>query len=247
MRPPSVVAHCHGCRVPTKALVRTPCPSAQTDKHSPGHRCTESDPRRRSPSPSPGVALAPPVAVLSDAAPVFPLSTPGPRGVPPSRRSPARLRRYHLLDRLARWMADVFTAVAHGVEGFTRVFVLKRLRPELAHDKQAVAQFIDEARMQSNLVHSNIVPVFDFGRVGNEYFMTQEYIVGRDVVRLIARYYEHTQQTLTPRLAYYIAHETLQALQYAHSNGSRGAKGNHLGNRSPRRLRAATSHSPRAR
>ena len=124
-------------------------------------------------------------------------------------------------------MADVFTAVAHGVEGFSRVFVLKRLRPELSQDKDAVGQFIDEAQMQSNLVHSNIVPVFDFGRVGNEYYMTQEYIVGRDVVRLIARYYEHTQQTITPRLAYYIAHETLLALQYAHARTDR--EGRHLG------------------
>lgn len=130
--------------------------------------------------------------------------------------------RYHLLDRLGQGgMADVFTAVAHGVEGFTRVFVLKRLRPELARDKEAIAQFVDEARMQSTLVHSNIVPVFDFGRVSEEYFMTQEYIVGRDLVRLMARYYERHQQTLVPRFAYYVAHETLQALQYAHTKRDR--------------------------
>ena len=36
-----------------------------------------------------------------------------------------------------------------------------------------MGQFIDEARMQASLVHSNIVPVFDFGQVGNESFMTQ--------------------------------------------------------------------------
>jgi serine/threonine-protein kinase len=73
-------------------------------------------------------------------------------------------------------------------------------------------------------VHSNIVPVFDFGRVANEYFMTQEYIVGRDLVRLIARYYEHCQETIPDRLAYYIAHETLLALQYAHTKRDREGK-----------------------
>ena len=136
--------------------------------------------------------------------------------------------RYQLLDRLGEGgMAEVFTAVAHGVEGFSRVFVLKRLRPELAHDKEAIGQFIDEARMQASLVHSNIVPVFDFGRVADEYFMTQEYIVGRDLVRLIARNYEHSQQTLDPKVAYYIAHETLLALEYAH--GKRDRQGQALG------------------
>jgi len=75
-------------------------------------------------------------------------------------------------------MSELFVAETTGVEGFSRNFVLKRLRRELARNKEAIAQFIDEARMQASLVHSNVVPVFDFGVVNGEYFMTQEYIVG---------------------------------------------------------------------
>jgi hypothetical protein len=144
-------------------------------------------------------------------------------------RTPNRVfGRYKLLDHLGQGgMADVYTAVASGVEGFTRTFVLKRLRPELSHDKDAVSQFIDEARMQAGLVHSNIVPVFDFGVVGDEYFMTQEYIVGRDMVRVIQRYFDHTQRALEPRYAYYVAHETLLALEYAHTK--RDKEGNPMG------------------
>jgi serine/threonine protein kinase len=85
-------------------------------------------------------------------------------------------------------MSELFIAKAAGIEGFTRSFVLKRLRGELAHDQHAVAQFIDEARLQAELVHSNIVPVFDFGVVAGEYFMTQEYIAGRDLARLLERH-----------------------------------------------------------
>jgi serine/threonine-protein kinase len=133
-----------------------------------------------------------------------------------------RFGRYELVNRLGEGgMAEIFTAVARGVEGFSRVFVLKRLRKELCRDKDAVAQFIDEARMQASLVHSNIVPVFDFGRLADEYFMTQEYIVGRDLMRVMAAFYEYRQQTLSPRLAYYIAHEVLQALAYAHTRRDR--------------------------
>jgi len=135
-----------------------------------------------------------------------------------------RFGRYKLLNRLGEGgMSEVFTAIAEGVEGFTRVFVLKRLRKELCRDKEAVGQFIDEARMQATLVHGNIVPAFDFGRVGDEYFMTQEYIVGRDLCRVMASYYEHRQDTVPARLAYFFAFETLQALQYAHTrNGKDG-------------------------
>lgn len=128
--------------------------------------------------------------------------------------------RYRLLDRLGEGgMSEVFTAVAQGVEGFSRTFVLKRLRPELAREREAVAQFIDEARLQAGLVHSNIVPVFDFGMIGNgEYFMTQEYIVGRDLLRLMTRLQDKSTGGLEPTVAYYVAHETLQALAHAHDH-----------------------------
>ncbi|HTB56270.1 MAG TPA: serine/threonine-protein kinase [Polyangia bacterium] len=125
--------------------------------------------------------------------------------------------RYKLVDRLGEGgMSELFVAEVAGVEGFTRNFVLKRLRPELARDKEAVSQFIDEARMQAGLVHSNIVPVFDFGVVAGEYFMTQEYIVGRDLARFVGRYIEQYDASLPEAMSYYIAHETLQALAYAH-------------------------------
>src|SRR5439155_24566212 len=78
-------------------------------------------------------------------------------------------------------MARVSIAVSHGAEGFRRQFVLKRLKPELQLNPELVAQFIDEARLGASLVHSNIVPVFDFGHDELGYFMAQEYILGRDL------------------------------------------------------------------
>jgi len=163
-------------------------------------------------APAPVVVnLAPPPAPAA-AAPSAPMPI-----SPSTANGPAPFGRYRLLDRLGEGgMSELFIAEAAGVEGFTRNFVLKRLRPELARDKEAVAQFIDEARLQASLVHSNIVPVFDFGMVSGEYFMTQEYIVGRDLSRLMTRHYEQGGAGLPAALAYYVAHETLQALAYAH-------------------------------
>ena len=141
--------------------------------------------------------------------------------VSPNAGPPTEFGRYRLVDRLGEGgMSELFIAKAAGIEGFTRAFVLKRLRPELARDKEAVAQFIDEARLQAELVHSNIVPVFDFGVVGGEYFMTQEYIAGRDLGRLMDRHAERGARGLPSPIAYYAAHETLQALAYAHTKRS---------------------------
>jgi hypothetical protein len=126
--------------------------------------------------------------------------------------------RYRLIDRLGEGgMAEIYTAVLHGAEGFRKVYVLKRLRPEVARNRSAVEQFIDEAKLGSSLVHSNIVPVFDFGKVGDEYFMAQEYIIGRDMIRLLDRHVSTIGRPLDERLVLYIAHEVLEALAYAHN------------------------------
>ena len=126
--------------------------------------------------------------------------------------------RYRLVDLLGEGgMAQVYTAVTFGAEGFRRTFVVKRLRAELAREPAVVAQFIDEANLGSTLVHSNIIPVFDFGKVGDEYFLAQEYILGRDLGRLAARSIEKQQRALPPTTVLYAAAETLRALEYAHT------------------------------
>jgi hypothetical protein len=136
--------------------------------------------------------------------------------------------RYMLLDLLGEGgMAQVFTAVTFGAEGFRRTFVVKRLRAELSREPGVVAQFIDEANLGSTLVHSNIIPVFDFGKVGEEYYLAQEYILGRDLGRLTARSLERDRQALPPKLVLYAAAETLRALEYAH--GKLGEGGRPLG------------------
>ncbi|HXI60500.1 MAG TPA: serine/threonine-protein kinase [Polyangia bacterium] len=133
--------------------------------------------------------------------------------------------RYRLLDRLGEGgMAEVYTAVTFGAEGFRRTFVVKRLRAELAREPSVVAQFIDEANLGSTLVHSNIVPVFDFGKVNDEYFLAQEYILGRDLARLTARVVEKQGHTVPVPVVMYVVHETLKALEYAHGRLSDAGK-----------------------
>jgi len=131
------------------------------------------------------------------------------------------LGRYRLLERIGEGgMAEIFIAAAHGAEGFVRYFVVKRMHPHLARSRDAVNQFIDEGRLQSGLVHSNIVPVFDFGRVGEEYFLALEYIHGRDLERLVRRHVDVFGKSLSVPVAFYIMHEVLEALAYAHARTS---------------------------
>ncbi|HEY6477361.1 MAG TPA: protein kinase, partial [Polyangia bacterium] len=142
----------------------------------------------------------------------------GSPGAIPRSGSTTGFGRYLLLDLLGEGgMAQVFTAVTFGAEGFRRTFVVKRLRAELSRDPSVVAQFIDEAKLGSTLVHSNVIPVFDFGKVGDEYYLAQEYILGRDMGRVAARSLERLQQPPGATTVIYVVAQTLLALEYAHS------------------------------
>jgi hypothetical protein len=152
----------------------------------------------------------------------------GTGGAIPRPGSTQTFGRYLLLDLLGEGgMAQVFTAVTFGAEGFRRTFVVKRLRAELSRDPAVVAQFIDEAKLGSTLVHSNVIPVFDFGKVGDEYYLAQEYILGRDMGRVTMRSMERLQHPASVTTVLYVAAETLLALEYAHSK--RGDAGRPMG------------------
>src|SRR3569623_3791755 len=114
-------------------------------------------------------------------------------------------------------MSEVYTAVTFGAEGVRRKFVVKRLRPEFSRDPHMVDQFIDEANLASSMVHSNIVPVFDIGKVGDEYFIAQEYILGRALSRITKESLAKDGRPLPLAATLFIASEQLQALEYAHT------------------------------
>jgi hypothetical protein len=142
----------------------------------------------------------------------------GTGGAIPRAGTTSTFGRYLLLDLLGEGgMAQVFTAVTFGAEGFRRTFVVKRLRAELSRDSAVVAQFIDEAKLGSTLVHSNVIPVFDFGKVGDEYYLAQEYILGRDMGRVTMRSLERLQHPPGVTTVLHVVAQTLLALEYAHT------------------------------
>ncbi len=121
-------------------------------------------------------------------------------------------------------MARVSIARISGAEGFRRYFVVKRLKGEMAGYDETVNQFIDEARLTASLVHSNIIPVFDFGRDSQGYFLASEYILGRSVDRLVEKSVQVHARGLPPGLVRYIGLEALKALAYAHTKTDEAGK-----------------------
>jgi serine/threonine protein kinase len=78
-------------------------------------------------------------------------------------------------------MAEVFLGVHRGLEGFTKVVVIKRVLPQYCENADFVRMFVDEARLAARLEHPNIVRTYEFGELGGHYFTTMEYLPGEDL------------------------------------------------------------------
>ncbi len=133
---------------------------------------------------------------------------------------PTGFGRYELIDRLAvGGMAELFVATAPGEHGFQKKVVIKRLLPQLAADASYTAMFIDEAKITAKLVHPKIAQTFELGKVDDTLFIAMEYVDGIDVLALLREFASRRRRVEAP-LAVWIAHETLDALDYAHNLSS---------------------------
>ena len=121
-------------------------------------------------------------------------------------------------------MAELFVATSPGEHGFQKKVVIKRLLPHLIGDDTYNAMFIDEAKLTARLVHPKIAQTFELGKVDDALFIAMEHVDGIDVLALL-REFAARRRRVEPQLAAWVAHEVLDALDYAHNQvGEDGAR-----------------------
>ncbi len=125
-----------------------------------------------------------------------------------------RFGNFTLFRRLARGgMAEVFLARQIGLEGFDRRVAVKRILPHLADSKEFTQMFLREARLAARLTHPNIVHIYDFGKVGTDYFIAMEFVDGVTAGELIARC---AKEAMPAVLIARLGADAAVALHYAH-------------------------------
>ncbi len=131
-----------------------------------------------------------------------------------------RFGQYVLQRRIARGgMAEVFLAQQHGLEGFDRRVAVKRILPHLADSPDFIKMFLGEAKLAAQLSHPNVVHIYEFGKVGADYFIAMEYVDGVNTGQLWN--YGQTERlpvTLVARLGA----DAATALHYAHELRANG-------------------------
>lgn len=135
--------------------------------------------------------------------------------------------KYKVVRKLdAGGMAEVYEAVAEGIEGFEKKVAIKRVLPHLAENKKFIAMFLDEARLSLHLSHANVVHVFDIGQAGGTYFIVMEFVDGTNLKKLMQKLKDRNQ-ILPVEQSIFIIMEMCRGLSYAH--GLKDAKGRSLG------------------
>ena len=132
-------------------------------------------------------------------------------------REPIKFGDYYLFERVAvGGMAEVFKGVSYGVEGFERLFAVKRVLPNIAEDQEFVDMFIDEAKIAVQLSHANIGQIYELGKVDGSYFIAMEFVQGRDL-RAIFDQARAAGRHLDIPMCCHIVKEVCEALEYAHN------------------------------
>nr|WP_293274055.1 serine/threonine-protein kinase [Nannocystis sp.] len=113
-------------------------------------------------------------------------------------------------------MADVHLAMVRGPGDFSKLVVLKELRPGLAQDPEMRAMFQQEARVAARMSHPNIVHTHEVGCVGGRPFIAMEYLDGQPMQRIVRRVRRDTGTGLPLALHLRVLVDVLAGLQHAH-------------------------------
>lgn len=133
--------------------------------------------------------------------------------VPPGGEAFAK---YVLVGELAQGgMGEIFLAIQQGLEGFSKVVVVKRLLRHLTADRQYTRMFIDEARLSARLEHANIVRTYEFGEHNGQYYTVMEFLAGEDLGKVQSELRGRSALMALP-FAVHIAIQLCNGVHFAH-------------------------------
>jgi len=134
--------------------------------------------------------------------------------------------KYELVRQIAEGgMGVVYEAHQHGAGQFRKTVAVKLIREEYSAIPEFQKNFIGEARLVADLIHTNIVQTYHLGQIGGQYFMVMEYVGGQNVEQFIEKHRRLGRQVPVD-LAAFIVSRVARGLTYAHQKRDRD--GHHL-------------------
>lgn len=112
-------------------------------------------------------------------------------------------------------MGVVYEALQHGARDFVKRVAIKVIRQNYANQKLFIENFVGEAKLVADLIHTNIVQTYQLGESRGVYFIAMELIRGVNLEQFLEQHRER-KRPLPRDLAVFIASRVARGLAYAH-------------------------------
>lgn len=113
-------------------------------------------------------------------------------------------------------MGIVYEAEQHGASNFVKRVAIKVIRQSYVDQRTFIENFIGEAKLVADLIHSNIVQTYHLGEAKGVFYIAMEYIRGVN----LEQFSEQTRQksyVVPVELAVFIVSRVVRGLAYAHA------------------------------
>src|SRR5579863_8231029 len=132
--------------------------------------------------------------------------------------------RYEIVGKIFEGgMGIVYEAEQHGTRNFVKRVAIKVVRQNYASQTQFIENFIGEAKLVADLIHTNIVQTYHLGETRGMFFIAMELIRGANLEQF-AQQLSDKHRTLPTELAVFITSRVARGLAYAHAKADKDGK-----------------------
>ena len=120
-------------------------------------------------------------------------------------------------------MGIVYEAEQKGARNFAKRIAIKIIRSHYASQKMFIENFIGEAKLVADLIHTNIVQTYHLGETNGVCFIAMELIRGVNLEQF-SRQMADKRRVLPRELAVFITSRVARGLAYAHAKTDKDGK-----------------------
>ncbi len=132
--------------------------------------------------------------------------------------------RYEIVRKLFEGgMGIIYEAEQLGARNFVKRVAIKVIRSNYASQSTFIENFIGEAKLVADLIHTNIVQTYQLGEANGVYFMAMELIRGVNLEQFEHRLADR-RRVLPKELAVFIVSRVARGLAYAHAKSDKDGK-----------------------
>ena len=120
-------------------------------------------------------------------------------------------------------MGIVYEAEQRGAREFVKRVAIKIIRPNFASQKMFIENFVGEAKLVADLIHTNIVQTYQLGETNGVAFIAMELIRGVNLEQFTHQLADK-RKTLPKELAVFVTSRVARGLAYAHAKADKNGR-----------------------